>query len=173
MRFVTLTLVVLSTASYAADAGPDAVSAAQVESWTKTWQERLSLLDWRIETRVVRTADLRADTLGNLKWNSLTRLATIKVLSPLDYNATPAEIAEDMEYTVVHELVHLQLAALPRDPNNRDLEEAVVNKIADALMTLDKGPAFRARSIPPGKTAPVNSAKLESKTPEVARDSGK
>jgi len=49
---------------------------------------------------------------------------------------------------VVHELIHLQLSALPRDLNRRDIEEQVVNKIADALMQFERGDRFHARSQP-------------------------
>jgi hypothetical protein len=46
-------------------------------------------------------------------------------------------------------LIHLQLAVLPRDLNAKRTEEQVVNRIADALITLEKGPSFRARSVAP------------------------
>jgi hypothetical protein len=126
----------------------------QVQDWTRTWQHRLHLDDWKIDTRVVRQCDLKPDTLGNLKWNLGNHTAVIRVLSPSDYDIAESEIAEDMEYTVVHELIHLQLAVLPRDPAAKSTEEGVVNKIADALMSLDKGPAFRARSTPPKQGYP-------------------
>lgn len=124
------------------------VPDAQVSNWVRTWQKRLRLDDWRIEARVVRATELKPDTLGNLKWNSITRTATIRILSPLDYDIPAPQVAEDMEYTVLHELVHLQLSVLPRDSNRKDVEEQVVNRISDALMQLDKGSTFRARSVP-------------------------
>ena len=102
------------------------------------------------------TSELRPDTLGNLKWNSVNRTAAIKVLSPVDYDLPASEVVEDMEYTVVHELVHVQLSVLPRDTNRKDVEEIVVNKISDALMLLERGDTFRARSQPvvPYRTKP-------------------
>lgn len=127
------------------------VSQDQVEAWVKLWQKRLHLEDWRIEARIVRSTDLKPDTLGNLKWNSVSRTATIKVLNPTDYDMPAADVPEDIEYTVVHELVHLQLSALPRDAGKKDVEEVVVNKISDALMQLEHGDSFRARSVPPPK----------------------
>jgi hypothetical protein len=124
------------------------VTDAQVVDWVRTWQTRLRLDDWKIETRIVRASQLKPDTLGNLKWNSISRTAVIKVLSPLDYDIPAADVPDDIEYTILHELVHLQLSVLPRDSNRREVEEIVVNKISDALMQLDKGPTFRARSQP-------------------------
>lgn len=138
------------------------IAASQVSNWVRLWQRRLRLDDWKIETRIVRSSELKPDTLGNLKWNGVSRTAVIKVLDPADYEIPAAEISEDIEYTVVHELVHLQLSVLPRDMGRKDVEEQVVNKISDALMQLEKGDAFRARSQPvtprqllPGDAAPV------------------
>jgi hypothetical protein len=124
------------------------VSDAQIAGWVKVWQKRLHLEDWQIEAHIVRPSDLRPDTLGNLKWNTANRTAAIKVLSPVDYDLPAADVVEDMEYTIVHELVHLQLSVLPRDLNRKDVEETVVNKISDALMVLERGDTFRARSQP-------------------------
>ncbi len=124
------------------------VTEEQVSGWTRLWQKRLHLEDWKIDVRIVRHSDLRPDTLGNLKWSTLSRTASIKVLNPLDYEIPAQDVAEDMEYTVLHELVHLQLSVLPRDLNRKDVEEQVVNKMADALMQLERGDSFRARSRP-------------------------
>jgi hypothetical protein len=42
-----------------------------------------------------------------------------------------------MELTVVHELVHLDLASLPRRQASRSSEEHAVNGIAQAMLGLD------------------------------------
>ena len=128
------------------------VNEGLVDAWLKTWQTRMRLGDWRIGVRIVHPTELKPDTLGNLKWNSADRTAIIKVLDPADYDLPVGEIPHDIEYTIVHELVHLQLSVLPRDLNKKDVEEAVVNRFADALMSLDKGPGFRASSAPPPKS---------------------
>lgn len=140
--------VALGAPPATAEAKTKLVSETQAEAWVKAWQKRLGLDEWKIETRLVRAAELKPETLGNLKWNSVRRSAVIKVLAPIDYDLPLEAIPEDMEYTIVHELVHLQLSVLPRDLEKKDVEETVVNRIADALMGLDKGPAFRARSTP-------------------------
>lgn len=148
--------VALGAPAAVAEGKPKAnVTEAQVSGWVRLWQSRLHLDDWKVDVRIVRTSDLKPDTLGNLKWNSVSRTASIKVLNPADYEIPAGDVAEDIEYTVVHELVHLQLAALPRDLNRKDVEEQVVNRISDALMLLERGDSFRARSQPvaphPGK----------------------
>src|ERR1035441_6743827 len=87
-----------------------AITEAQVADWVRLWQKRLRLEDWKVDAHIVRSTDLKPDTLGNLKWNTATHTAVIKVLNPLDYDIPPAAVAEDVEYTVVHELIHLQLS---------------------------------------------------------------
>jgi hypothetical protein len=50
---------------------------------------------------------------------------------------------DDMELTVVHELVHLDLASLPRGQASRSSEEHAVNGIAQAMLGLDHKQASR------------------------------
>ena len=121
------------------------LSQAQVERWTKAWQKRLGLEDWDVTIQIVRASELRPETLGNLRWNSATHSAVIRVLSATDYDLPAPEIPLDVEYTVVHELVHLHLAVLPRDAANKAIEERVVSRIAEALLALQIGPGYRPR----------------------------
>ena len=127
-------------------ATPPEISDSQLDKWTKSWQKRLSLEDWDITAEIVRSNALKPDTLGNLRWDSGTKTATIRVLNPADYDLPAAEIPTDIEYTVVHELIHLQLAALPHDSSSKNIEERVVNRISEALFSLDKGPSYRPRA---------------------------
>jgi hypothetical protein len=46
-----------------------------------------------------------------------------------------------MEFTIVHELIHLELASLPRSEASRSEEEYAINHLASALLDLDKGPS--------------------------------
>jgi len=121
------------------------VTSSQVEQWLRMWQARLALTDWNVEVRIVRSSELNPDTLGHLKWNAGDHTATIKVLSPLDYDLPADEIPSDMERTVVHELVHLQLSVLPRN-GSKITEEQVVNRITEALLQLDNSQTYEARA---------------------------
>ncbi len=122
------------------------VNQAQVDDWTKSWQKRLDLSEWKVTTLIVRVSDLKPDTLGNLKWNSSEKTAVIKVLNPLDYDLPPTEIPTDIEYTIVHELIHLQLSVLPHDGGSKMVEEKVVNRIGEALFQLEKGDSYHPRA---------------------------
>ena len=57
------------------------------------------------------------------------------LLSSLDlvaYSAAGAELKLDMECTIVHELVHIQVG--PFDAPNENMREDVVNRIMTALL---------------------------------------
>jgi hypothetical protein len=103
------------------------------------WQQRLKLEAWRISVQQVRSSELKPKTLGAIQWDKGKKTAVIWVLDPADYQLPFHEMLDDMELTIVHELVHLELASLPRSQASRSSEEYAVNGIADALLGLDRG----------------------------------
>ena len=115
----------------------DQVAAARlVAERLAVWQERMDLKDWRIRVELVRAERLEPKTLGNIHWDTELKSATISVLSPEDYKLPREAMLDDMEFTIVHELVHLELASLPRSEASRRVEEHAVNAIASALLKL-------------------------------------
>lgn len=102
------------------------------------WQRRLNLEKWQINVQLVRSTSLKPKTLGNIHWDADTMQATIDVQSSYDYELPFQEMLDDMEFTVVHELVHLQLSSLPRSEASRSAEEHAVNEITQALLNLAK-----------------------------------
>ena len=67
---------------------------------------------------------------------------------------------KDIEFTVVHELIHLELSpvlsALQRNDANRREEEHAVNHMAEALLELDRANrAAKASEAAPIANAPV------------------
>ncbi len=116
------------------------------ESYTSerlwVWQKRLNLQDWNIAVVLSRTSDLKPKTLGNIHWDLDKKSATIRVLDPADYKLPFKEMLQDMEFTVVHELIHLNFAPVvsefSRSDANRREEEHAVNHMADALLKLDR-----------------------------------
>lgn len=96
------------------------------------WQKRLGLDDWNMTLKVVRQSDIDPNAWGSAHWDLRAKTATIQVLDPRDYNLKGADLRLDMECTIVHELVHIQIAPLgPADPGVR---EDVVNRIMVALL---------------------------------------
>jgi hypothetical protein len=106
------------------------------------WQKRLNLQDWNISLLVARATDLKPKTLGNIHWDSEKKTAVIRVLDPADYKMPFNDILQDLEFTVVHELIHLELSPvltpLQRNDANRREEEHAVNHMADALIKLER-----------------------------------
>ncbi len=119
---------------------------AMAESFTTerlwVWQKRLNLQQWNISVIMARSSDLKPKTLGNIHWDLDKKTAVIRVLDPADYRLPFRDMLADMEFTVVHELIHLGLAPvlsdLPRSEANRREEEHAVNGMADAFLKLDR-----------------------------------
>ena len=142
-----LSLVLFSSFSHAASAQtppePDAqqrgvVVETFVNERLAVWQQRLTLSDWKITILMSHPSDLKPKTLGNIHWDADKKSAVIRVLDASDYRLPFREMLEDMEFTVVHELIHLELSSLPRSEASRREEEHAVNQIADALLKLDR-----------------------------------
>ena len=103
------------------------------------WQKRLKLEDWTVTVITSQRDGLRTATLGNIRWDPEKKTALIRVLDPSDYQAPSDAILRDMEFTVVHELIHLEFCASTRaDQSSRADEETAVNHIAEALLQLDR-----------------------------------
>ena len=109
----------------------------------EVWQKRLNLQGWEISLVVSRADGLRPKTAGNIHWDPKKKTAVIRVLDPADYQLPFVPMLRDIEFTVVHELVHLEMAPvlgeLQRTEANRAEEEHAVNHMTDALLKLDRG----------------------------------
>jgi len=114
-----------------------AVGESQLKVWIEKWQARLSLTEWDIEGKVVRTRELPQGAVANIHWSLPKHKATLRVLSSEDYKLPRVEIPRDTELSVVHELIHLSMAKLPLDPEHTETEEDTVKRISTALLDLD------------------------------------
>jgi hypothetical protein len=124
------------------------------------WQERLNLQDWTISLVMSHPTELRRGTLGNVHWDADKKTAVIRVLDAADYARPFRAALEDMEFTVVHELVHLELTSLTRNFKSRSEEslteeEQAVNRMSSALLQLDhadQSARLNAAATPPKLT---------------------
>jgi hypothetical protein len=98
----------------------------------KIWQKRLGLEDWNLTLRLARQSEIDRNSWGASEWDPESRSGTISVLDPRDYNLKGGELRLDMECTIVHELVHIQVS--PLSAPNDHVREDVVNKIMMALL---------------------------------------
>ena len=120
----------------------DALAEIYLNNSLARWQERLKLQDWTISLVMSHPSEMRRGTLGNVHWDADKKTAVIRVLDAADYARPFRAALEDMEFTVVHELVHLELASLTRNFKSRSEEsfseeERAVNRMSDALLQLD------------------------------------
>jgi hypothetical protein len=122
--------------------GQQSRCAEQTGSFVKAklayWQPRLELQAWTISVVMAHAGDLKPETLGNIHWDARHKTAVIRVLDPSDYRLSCAGTMKDMEVTLVHEMVHLELSSLPRSQASRAEEERAVNRITDALLGLER-----------------------------------
>jgi hypothetical protein len=98
----------------------------------RIWQKRLRLDDWTLSLQVVRQSEIDPNAWGASQWDARAKTATIQVLDPRDYNLKGTDLRLDMECTIVHELVHIQVSPLV-SPSTHELEN-VVNRIMVALL---------------------------------------
>lgn len=121
--------------------GTDHIIAVQgyLNERLSLWQKRLKLEDWTVTVIASQRDGLRAGTLGNIRWDLEKKTAVIKVLDSSNYQTSLDATLRDMEFTVVHELIHLEFCASTRpDQSSRTDEETAVNNIAEALLQLDR-----------------------------------
>jgi hypothetical protein len=115
------------------------------------WQERLNLKDWKISVVMASPSELRPGSLGNIRWDAVKMNAVIRVLRVPESQVKSSAVLDDMEFTLVHELIHLEMASLPRSEASRRVEEHAVNRIAQALLKLDRErpqPSLTSRTLP-------------------------
>jgi hypothetical protein len=102
------------------------------------WQQRLHLQDWNVTVLSVHPKDLRPHTMGNIHWDKDKRVGVIRVLDASDYQMPFQATLNDIEFTIVHELIHLELAPLPRSEASRSDEEFAINRLAAALLKFER-----------------------------------
>ena len=119
------------------------------------WQQRLKLNDWRINWAMARRTDLKPNTVGQIHWDKPGKIAAILVLDSSDYRMPFSAMLDDMELTIIHELVHLKLTSLPHSEASRGREGAPPHSPFPSCKTTINGDASfrsaRCRSAPPDR----------------------
>lgn len=108
--------------------------------WAPWWRDRLGLRDWLIDLEYVPNLE----PLAKITPDYARRCACIRISSELT-----RWLHEDVEHTIVHELLHVHLGACgvglnttSHDPGTLDaavIAEQVINALADILVDLRKG----------------------------------
>jgi hypothetical protein len=136
----------------AVDAARDELANRYIHEILPYWQSRLQLDGWDVHVLLTRPSDLRSGTLGNIHWDAGKKSATIHVMSASGYVSTgtatdTASILKDMQVTIVHELVHLELASLPVSDADRSNQEFAIDHLTDALLQTGTPPEISAVTV--------------------------
>lgn len=117
-------------------------SQVGLERTCRFWQKKLRLADWRVTIKFVRAEEMGDEAQGKCHWNDQARTAAIWILHPDDYKPTnyPNDVQQDIEDTIVHELLHLHLIAWDTDdkPADERFMEQAIESITGALLTLKR-----------------------------------
>lgn len=104
------------------------------------WQRILRLQDWDVIVSIDRASNLISDCQGQCEWTLPTKQARIRILDPVDF-PPESRWPQDMEQTLVHELLHLHFAPFDRF-ERESLEhvtmEQAIDLIAGALVNLKR-----------------------------------
>ncbi len=96
------------------------VDEEKLKELCKEWQERLRLQAWDVKTGIYRERNFFGpERQGENEYNLATGTSLIRILDPADY--PESKFKQDMEITLVHELLHLVFA--PFEPDKEKLLE--------------------------------------------------
>lgn len=103
------------------------------------WQETLKLQDWEVGLAIAREIDFKRQVQAECSWVLPKKMALIKIIDPIDYHNEV--FLQDMEVSLVHELLHLHYAPFDNF-DNESLEcvcmEQSIDLIAKALVKLKR-----------------------------------
>lgn len=106
------------------------------------WQKVLRLQDWIVDVGMSRSRDMKIEGCqAEIEPCLPKRMASIRILDPVDY---PPDVAEpqDMELSLVHELLHIHLFPLFADREDEMrmvAEEQAIEAISRGLIALKRG----------------------------------
>ena len=93
------------------------------------WKIILGLENWDIKVEICRQNALLSDSTGTCNAVSSMRTATIKMISPIDWDAKP--FVYNMETVLVHELLHCHFNVL-----NECFKKPLINTIFEQNIEL-------------------------------------
>lgn len=106
------------------------------------WQKILRLADWDVVVSIIRKSKFNSSSgAAEIRYELQQKRAVIHLMDPEDWsNVFDNTFPQDHEQALVHELIHLHTAWWPTKPDTeeRDLEEQMINVLADAFVELDR-----------------------------------
>lgn len=119
----------------------------QLEQLKNEWQKILSLESWDIRVCVTRRKQMPDTTCdGTNLFNQDHELAMINIVDPQDYESDLGA-EQDMEETLLHELLHLVLSRCAPDENDAlrmSLFEQSINRLSRAFIRIKRSSEIKA-----------------------------
>lgn len=121
-----------------------ALTQRKLTAFKREWQKRLHLLDWKIVIAFANLEFLKEITqstspVGACEHFAETKEAKIWVLQPSDWDVEPDARQQDVEDTVVHELLHCQFAPFSYESDIERLYiEQTIETLTAALLELKR-----------------------------------
>ena len=116
------------------------VSQEELKKLCEEWRERLRLQAWDVDAGIYRASEFELENCcGENEWGNRGNKSTIRILDPVDY--PKSNFTQDMEVTLVHELLHLHFEAFePKDKDTLqyDLMERTIDRLAHTLVELKR-----------------------------------
>jgi hypothetical protein len=118
---------------------PRTPSQARLESWLREWQKALRLQDWRLEIQAKREKDMECEACHGLcSYSPALKSGTITVRDSIDFQ-DGAGSPEDVEATIVHELLHLHFSPFYVNKGLvNTFQEQAIEVIAQSLVGLKR-----------------------------------
>ena len=123
---------------------PEPTFEEQVQGYIDEWQARLRIDDWHIGLKVEREKD--PGYYAQTAWSNMYRTAMMTIRHPdLQPNKDESPAPQDLECTVVHELVHLRLFPFRQFTEGKMNDyaheeiECAVDLLAQALVAAKRG----------------------------------
>ena len=123
---------------------PVILNLVELEKVTAWWQKRLGLNDWDVHIRIAKESEMiqsddpkSKQVNGDFKLQLSTMKVYIRILDPADYDMVEPQ---DMEFALVHELLHLHFYYF--SPQLETLEhncmERTINYLTSCLLELKR-----------------------------------
>lgn len=103
----------------------------------KKWQEILRLQDWDIYLKIGRFHEVHNEALAHCRHSTTKNSAEIMLRAPQDLRPTESWPGDnDVELTIVHELLHIKFAPLSIPDRLEVEQEQIVESLARTLVRL-------------------------------------
>jgi hypothetical protein len=113
----------------------------KLQKLTQEWQKLLRLQDWRVRVEFVEPLEMEdPGSMGQCQTDRGLRQVKIKLRSP-EYNCYENEFNQDVEATLVHELLHVYTNLIIHAPDSTQglFVEQAIEAMTMALLSLKRG----------------------------------